>query len=71
MVLSFEEEIIAFCIAIFFGFFVARVNDDLYMTPESVAEDLIKDIGRLGWVSDDDKVNFHIISPLALHHGRV
>ena len=70
MVLSFEEEIIAFCIAISFGFFVARINDDLYMTPESVAEDLIKDIERLGWVSDDDKVNFHI-SPLALHHGRV
>jgi len=38
------------------------------MTPESVAGDLIKDIERLGWVSDDDKVNFHI-SPLALHHG--
>ena len=68
MDLSFEDEIIAFCIAIFCAIFAARANDDLYMTSESIAEELTRDIENLGWVSGDDKVNFYVC-PLALEHG--
>jgi hypothetical protein len=68
MDLSFEDEIIAFCIAIFCAIFAARANDELYMTSESIAEELTRDIENLGWVSGDDKVNFYVC-PLALEHG--